>query len=292
MEAVAPDTTVPQPGFFRKWRVPLFAFGIPAALFAFLATTQHFEVLPEAMFPVMMAFQVTALVGLLTLIVWFVFFSPLRWRTRLVVILLIAGGLGAWISQIKRVEFYGMMGMRVYYRGQKDPRDEAQQFIATAKPTDEKLSAGDVVVTPSDFPRYRGEKGDGSVGYIHLDAWKDKDKGFKLIKQQPIGGGYAGFVVFGKVMVTLEQREKEESIVCYDRESAKMIWIYTYPAFFEQSEPMGGSGSRATPAVQEGLVYSVGAMGDLVCLDATNGSLKWKREHPRGQASPPTSSGA
>jgi outer membrane protein assembly factor BamB len=277
MDAVAPAPSVPvsQPGFFRRWRVPMFALGIPAALLGVLIATQHYEVLPEAMFPIMMAFQVTALVGLLTLIVWFVFFSPLRWRTRLVVILLIAGGLGAWISQIKRVEFYGMMGMRIYYRGQKDPRDDVQQYLATTKPTEEKLSAGDVVATPADFPRYRGEKGDGAVAYINLDAWKDK--GFKLLQQQPIGGGYAGFIVFGKVMATLEQRGKDEAIVCYDRDTAKEIWIFRYPAFFEQSEPMGGSGSRATPAVQDGMVYSLGATGELVCLNATNGDLQWKR---------------
>ncbi|MBX9679092.1 MAG: hypothetical protein K2X38_10045 [Gemmataceae bacterium] len=130
--------------------MPLIAVGIPLALFGFFVVTQNLEVLPEAMFPVMMAFQVAFLVGLLTLLIWFPFFSPLRRRTRIAVILVLAAGLSAWISQIKRVEFYGTMGMRIYYRGDKDPREAAEQYLASAKPTEEKLSAGDVVAGKTD----------------------------------------------------------------------------------------------------------------------------------------------
>src|SRR5207253_303939 len=39
---------------------------------------------------------------------------------------------------------------------------------------------------------------------------------------------------------------------------------------------MGGDGPRATPAIADGDVYSLGATGELVCLDGKTGALHWK----------------
>lgn len=263
------------PGFFRRWRTPILAFGTTAAIFATLLGTQTFEVLPEAEFPLMIAFQVALLTTLATMAIWFPFFSPLSRRTRVLVILILVASVGGWIACIKRVEFSGRMGLIVVYRWQTDPRDEVARHLAVAVPTKEGLSAGDVSVAVGDFPRYRGTKGDGVVADIPASAWKDKE--FRLAWKQPIGGGYSGFVVAGKVLFTIEQRGDDEAIVCYNRDTHQEIWIHAYPAFFKQSEPMGGSGPRATPAVRDGLLYSLGGLGDLVCLDAVDGTLRWKR---------------
>ena len=41
-------------------------------------------------------------------------------------------------------------------------------------------------------------------------------------------------------------------------------------------ESKGGEGPRATPYFSEGKVYSLGAMGDLLCLNAASGQVIWK----------------
>ena len=38
---------------------------------------------------------------------------------------------------------------------------------------------------------------------------------------------------------------------------------------------MGGGGPRSTPTIADGDIYSLGAKGDLVCLDGTNGKPRW-----------------
>src|SRR5262249_9519384 len=38
-----------------------------------------------------------------------------------------------------------------------------------------------------------------------------------------------------------------------------------------------GDGPRATPTVDAGLVYGLGGFGDLVCVDADKGDLKWRK---------------
>jgi outer membrane protein assembly factor BamB len=65
---------------------------------------------------------------------------------------------------------------------------------------------------------------------------------------------------------TIEQRRDQEAVTAYDVESGHELWATAYPAAFD--EPLGGEGPRATPYFDEGKVYSLGAMGDFLCLDA------------------------
>ena len=38
-----------------------------------------------------------------------------------------------------------------------------------------------------------------------------------------------------------------------------------------------GDGPRSTPTYSDGLVYALGGRGDLICVDANSGSLKWRK---------------
>jgi outer membrane protein assembly factor BamB len=93
------------------------------------------------------------------------------------------------------------------------------------------------------------------------------------IWRQPIGGGYAGFAVAGNIVVTIEQRRDNEAVVCYDQDTGRERWFHEYTAHF--SESLGGPGPRATPTIFDGAVYSLGASGELVCLDGATGRQIW-----------------
>ncbi len=90
-----------------------------------------------------------------------------------------------------------------------------------------------------------------------------------------MGGGYASFTLGDGRAYTLEQRRDKEAVTAYDPETGRELWAFTYPAQFE--ETLGGPGPRATPVFHEGLVYSLGAFGDLYCLDARTGKPKWSK---------------
>jgi outer membrane protein assembly factor BamB len=94
-----------------------------------------------------------------------------------------------------------------------------------------------------------------------------------MVWRQPVGGGYASFVVVGPLVITIEQRRENEAIVAYDFDTGRERWIHQYPALF--SEKLGGDGPRATPTVHEGKLYSLGATGELVCLDLATGRKIW-----------------
>jgi outer membrane protein assembly factor BamB len=74
---------------------------------------------------------------------------------------------------------------------------------------------------------------------------------------------------------TIEQRREREAITAYDVKTGRELWAFTYAARFD--EILGGLGPRATPVYHEGLVYSLGANGDLYCLLAETGKPKWSK---------------
>jgi outer membrane protein assembly factor BamB len=99
--------------------------------------------------------------------------------------------------------------------------------------------------------------------------------GLPRLWKQPVGGGYASFSVGEGRAYTIEQRRDQEAITAYDVETGRELWVYTYPALFD--EILGGPGPRATPVYFEGLVYSLGANGDFYCLSAKTGKPKWSK---------------
>ena len=125
----------------------------------------------------------------------------------------------------------------------------------------------------SDWPGFRGPHRDGHCDQTPI-ATHWPAGGLRPLWKQPIGGGYASFAIVGGRAFTIEQRRGQEAVTAYDVESGRELWATAYPADFNES--MGGEGPRATPAFSEGRVYSLGAMGDLLCLDAADGKVIWK----------------
>ncbi len=123
------------------------------------------------------------------------------------------------------------------------------------------------------WPEFRGPKRDGVVrdGPISVD-WKAAAP--RALWRQPVGEGYAAFVVGAGRLFTIEQRRDKEAVVCYDAATGREIWLFEYRASFE--ETLGGDGPRATPTLQGERLYALGAEGHLNCHDATTGRRHWR----------------
>lgn len=94
-----------------------------------------------------------------------------------------------------------------------------------------------------------------------------------IVWKQPIGGGYASFVIAKGVAYTIEQRREEEVVTAYDITNGNELWNYAWDAFFQ--EAMGGDGPRATPVWDDDKIYALGANGHFMCLNAETGDLIW-----------------
>jgi outer membrane protein assembly factor BamB len=140
-----------------------------------------------------------------------------------------------------------------------------------------------------DWPRYRGPRGDGSWNAPPLpDRWPDAPLTPRW--RVPIGPGYAGVSVAAGRVYTLDRKPVEpapkdgpdgdERVLCLDADTGRPLWSHTYPVRYG---PLGGyaNGPRTTPTVHDGRVYTLGAVGHLVCFDAATGKVLWQRDTVR-----------
>ena len=114
--------------------------------------------------------------------------------------------------------------------------------------------------------------------------------GPELLWRTPIAGGYAGPAVAGgcvfvtdyvtadDVKVANFDRKAStgtERVLCLDEKTGKVLWKHEYPVTYTISYP---AGPRCTPVVDGDRVYTLGAEGDLLCLDVADGRIVWARD--------------
>ena len=161
------------------------------------------------------------------------------------------------------------------------------------------LPLGSAAAFADDWPQWFGPQRDG--------VWREKgilekfpQGGPKVRWHADIGGGYASAAVAGgKVYVTdrvlakgaknpddpfaKSDSEGEERILCLNEQDGKVLWTHSYPCKYEISYPCG---PRCTPVVKDGKVYTLGAMGDLYCLDAEKGTVLWSKNFRKDYKAP------
>ena len=120
---------------------------------------------------------------------------------------------------------------------------------------------------------FRGPKRDGTYEEVPVLAdWPAA--GLTPLWKQPVGGGYASFVVARGRAFTIEQRGPQEVVAAYDLATGRELWTNSWAAEFRES--MGGDGPRATPTWSDGRVYALGATGELRALDDASGKVIWR----------------
>ena len=91
------------------------------------------------------------------------------------------------------------------------------------------------------------------------------------------GPGMSGLAVdSGYVVVADKDLDEEHDIFrCLDADTGRQVWKLTYPAAGEMDFT---NSPRANPVIREGLVYLLGAFGDLHCVKLESGQVVWKRQ--------------
>jgi outer membrane protein assembly factor BamB len=87
----------------------------------------------------------------------------------------------------------------------------------------------------------------------------------------------------GRVFVSdavLEKPLARERLLCFDEETGKRLWAFEYVAPYPDWAfvPGQGGGPTATPIVQGGRVYMLGANGEVHCLEVETGAVTWSRK--------------
>jgi outer membrane protein assembly factor BamB len=132
------------------------------------------------------------------------------------------------------------------------------------------------VISSTYWTQFRGPNGQGHYDQqpIRTD-WPSG--GLTPLWKQPVGGGYASFVIAGGHAFTIEQRGAEEVAAAYDLATGRELWASGWTAMFQL--PMGDrDGPRATPTWHDGRLYVLGATGEFRALDAATGRTLWRTD--------------
>ncbi len=151
--------------------------------------------------------------------------------------------------------------------------------------------AGSAGLSAADWPQWQGPQRDG--------VWRENGivdtfpaGGPPVRWRTPIGAGYSSPVVAnGRVVLTDRpdsstrgntgnalSRTAEtgrERILCLNEADGRVLWEYEYDCPYNISYP---SGPRACPTFDGPRVYTVGAEGNLHCLEVATGKVIWARD--------------
>jgi outer membrane protein assembly factor BamB len=131
-----------------------------------------------------------------------------------------------------------------------------------------------------DWPQWRGPTRDG--------AWTEQGilktlppGGLKVRWRAAVGPGLSSPIVAqGRVFLTdveLTRPMSKERVLCFQADSGKPLWTYSYDAQYPDGGPQQHTqGPIPTPIHHGGNVYSIGK-SDLLCLHAQSGTLRWKK---------------
>lgn len=131
----------------------------------------------------------------------------------------------------------------------------------------------------ADWPQWRGPNRDGVSKETGLLKEWPKGGPKLLWTYKDTGSGYSCPAVVGDRLYTLGARGGDEYLDCLDIKDPKAVkeaWAVKLGPTFTFDTNVWGEGPRATPTVDGNLVFGLGAQGNLVCVAADSGSVKWR----------------
>jgi outer membrane protein assembly factor BamB len=204
-----------------------------------------------------------------------------RWRLPIALIAA-AVTFGYW----DLLRFDGVTGQfqsQLAWRWQPTPEETYIQGLATAGSATAGSAAGQsapataspVNLAEAEWPAFRGPLRNGQQPGVALpEQWSASVP--RRMWRVPIGPGWSSFSAASSRLYTQEQRGDREAIVCLDAETGATIWAREYDGRF--FEAVSGAGPRATPTLDAAGVFALGANGDLLRLDPSDGRPVWQAD--------------
>ena len=136
----------------------------------------------------------------------------------------------------------------------------------------------------SDWPQWRGPGRNGVSSETGLlKQWPAG--GPKLVWQvNDIGDGYSTPVVVGSRIYLMSNRGMDNEFVqALSTVDGKVIWTTRVGNVGNPNQSPNYPKARSTPTVDRDLLYALGSDGDLACLEAKTGKIRWSKSLRKSQ---------
>jgi len=128
-------------------------------------------------------------------------------------------------------------------------------------------------VGAQEWPNWRGPNHDGISAETNLKTTLPES--LQPVWEREIGSAFSSLTCVEGQVYTCGTQDKQQVLFCLDADSGDVIWQTPFEKEFRERQ--GGDGTRATPTVDDGRVYILGALGTLLCCDAQTGKEIWKK---------------
>lgn len=156
--------------------------------------------------------------------------------------------------------------------------EEAKKSASTRKASPAPVFTETTKKLESDWPRYQGPRGDGTTPEA---GWNTKwpADGPPVLWEAELGKGLASFAVVGdRVFTCGNDGADRDTVFCLDLETGRPVWRHTFEVPTKAHEmSIVPYGPATTPTVVDDRVYVISREGDLLCLDAQSGAVKWQK---------------
>jgi outer membrane protein assembly factor BamB len=179
------------------------------------------------------------------------------------------GKASSWAIGLLALVYLTLTGYQ--YRVTHTPQEEDEQRVKDLHSAP--LKGVKYQADPNDWSQWRGPNRDGTTsGKGIIQEWPGG--GPPVLWRVTGGPGLSSLAATHDRVVTLIQQGDNEAVVCLDAGTGKSLWQHAYPSRFS----VEALGPRSTPTIDADRVYTVGAMGDLYCLDLSSGQVCWHRD--------------
>jgi outer membrane protein assembly factor BamB len=135
--------------------------------------------------------------------------------------------------------------------------------------------------TAGHWPQWRGPNRDNISHETGLLTEWPKDGPPLLWKVTGLGDGIAPVSVAGGRVFTVGRQDQDEYVVTFDEQTGDLVWTTKIAADLPlENRLMRWLGQRP-PTVDEDRLYMVTTVGDLICLQVTDGKELWRKSYAK-----------
>ncbi|MEM8932242.1 MAG: PQQ-binding-like beta-propeller repeat protein [Acidobacteriota bacterium] len=127
----------------------------------------------------------------------------------------------------------------------------------------------------ADWPMWSGP--DGNLTSLGNDVLDRGDVGLEPVWSRPLGSAYSGIVLADGRLVTTFSDGQSDVLVALDASTGSEQWRYRISETYKGHDG-SDDGPLATPSLDGGVVYGLGAWGRLFAVSLADGTERWHRD--------------
>lgn len=184
------------------------------------------------------------------------------------------------IGIISAIIILAIAGLAFWYRDTISIMSSNQDIHGTTKVVPKTVNQETLPLTKgnADWLCWRGANRDGrsAVTGIITDWSGGLEKIWEVdyLCRGKASATWSAPVIQGNRLIVTGRKDSSDVVFCLHSHDGRLIWKKSYPA---KPGNAYGTGSRATPWIDDDRVYTFGRNGDLVCWNLLDGSKQWHK---------------